>query len=122
MDRRGFLKLFGVGVAGLALEQAIPFGRVWSFPKEIVIGKTLSVRFPPRFEIGDVISVSDFGPYIVTRVRPDELEIDLWSPVEGHGTMSGNGYFSQQVRKLAITPAAFNLDPTPRRLLGLDHC
>lgn len=27
--------MFGLGAAGLALEQAIPFGRVWSFPKEI---------------------------------------------------------------------------------------
>lgn len=37
MNRRGFLKLFGAGVAGIALEQAIPLGRVWSFPKEIKI-------------------------------------------------------------------------------------
>ncbi len=37
MDRRGFLKFFSAGVAGIALEQAIPLGRVWSFPKEIVI-------------------------------------------------------------------------------------
>ena len=29
--------MLGFGVAGLALEQAIPLGRVWSFPKEIVI-------------------------------------------------------------------------------------
>jgi hypothetical protein len=39
MDRRRFLSLFGVGVAGLALDQAIPLGRVWSFPKEIVIAE-----------------------------------------------------------------------------------
>lgn len=37
MDRRKFLSFLGAGVAGFALEQAIPFGRVWSFPKEIVI-------------------------------------------------------------------------------------
>lgn len=41
MERRGFLKLFSVGIAGLALEQAIPFGRVWSFPKNIVIAPSL---------------------------------------------------------------------------------
>ena len=29
--------MLGIGVAGVALEQAIPFGRVWSFPKEIII-------------------------------------------------------------------------------------
>ncbi len=37
MNRRNFLSLFSAGVAGIALEQAIPLGRVWSFPKEIVI-------------------------------------------------------------------------------------
>lgn len=37
MDRRGFFKLFGAGVAGIALEQAIPLGRVWSFPSRIVV-------------------------------------------------------------------------------------
>ena len=37
MNRRNFLSLFSAGVAGIALEQAIPLGRVWSFPKEIVV-------------------------------------------------------------------------------------
>ena len=37
MNRRNFLGLLGMGVAGLALDHAIPFNRVWSFPKEIVI-------------------------------------------------------------------------------------
>lgn len=37
MNRRGLLKLFGGVVAGVALEQAIPFGRVWSFPKQIAL-------------------------------------------------------------------------------------
>lgn len=36
MERRGFLKFLGASVAGIALEQAIPFNRVWSFPKEII--------------------------------------------------------------------------------------
>ena len=39
MNRRNFLSLFSAGVAGIALEQAIPLGRVWSFPKEIVIAE-----------------------------------------------------------------------------------
>jgi hypothetical protein len=42
MNRRNFLSLFGAGVAGIALEQAIPFARVWSFPTEIVVPS-----FPP---------------------------------------------------------------------------
>jgi hypothetical protein len=40
MNRRSFLSLFGSGIAGIALEHAIPLGRVWSFPKEIVIPKS----------------------------------------------------------------------------------
>jgi hypothetical protein len=35
MDRRGLLKMLGLIVGGIAVEQAIPFGRVWSFPKDI---------------------------------------------------------------------------------------
>jgi hypothetical protein len=37
MNRRGFLSLFGAAIAGAAVDQIIPLGRVWSFPKEIVI-------------------------------------------------------------------------------------
>ena len=81
MNRRNFLSLFSAGVAGVALEQAIPFGRVWSFPKEIVvpkfvgfdpafgsdftieevwergfkIGDTLRIRLPQRFIVRDYI-------------------------------------------------------------------
>jgi hypothetical protein len=50
MDRRRFLGFLGAGVAGVALEQAIPFNRVWSFPKEIalqnvVLAEPCTVRF-----------------------------------------------------------------------------
>jgi len=45
MNRRGFLSLLGMGVAGIALEQAIPLGRVWSFPKEIVIAALSEKEF-----------------------------------------------------------------------------
>jgi len=50
MDRRGFLKLFGAAVAGIALEQAVPLGRVWSFPKEIVLAQSMSVRFIKAYD------------------------------------------------------------------------
>lgn len=50
MDRRGFLKAIGGAVGGLALAEAIPFGRVWSFPSTIKIPAT---QF--RFEKGDNI-------------------------------------------------------------------
>lgn len=45
MNRRYFLALFSAGVAGIALEQAIPLGRVWSFPKEIVIAQGLPAEY-----------------------------------------------------------------------------
>lgn len=45
MNRRNFLSLLGLGVAGVALDQAIPFGRVWSFPKEIVVAPRLLNEF-----------------------------------------------------------------------------
>jgi hypothetical protein len=45
MDRRGFLKMLGLGAGALALEQAIPLGRVWSFPKEIVVAPRLENTF-----------------------------------------------------------------------------
>lgn len=35
LSRRGFLSGLGALVGGIAIEQAIPFGRVWSFPKEV---------------------------------------------------------------------------------------
>jgi len=67
MDRRKFLGLFSAGIAGIALEQAIPLGRVWSFPKKIVIPNIFlttewiteeSLRILQRnllhFEIGDI--------------------------------------------------------------------
>lgn len=43
MNRRRFLSLAGLSLGGIALTQAIPLGRVWSFPKKIVIGPK-----PPR--------------------------------------------------------------------------
>jgi hypothetical protein len=37
MNRRSFFKFLGAGAATLALSEAIPFGRVWSFPSKIVV-------------------------------------------------------------------------------------
>jgi hypothetical protein len=54
MNRRNFLSLFSAGVAGLALEQAIPLGRVWSFPKKIVIARPVEVG---AFSDGEAFAV-----------------------------------------------------------------
>lgn len=37
MNRRGFLSLLGMTTGGVLIDQAIPFNRVWSFPKNITI-------------------------------------------------------------------------------------
>lgn len=37
MNRRGFLAGLGTLIGGVVIEKAIPFNRVWSFPKEIII-------------------------------------------------------------------------------------
>lgn len=37
MNRRNFITGIGALVGGLALDKAIPFNRVWSFPSKIVI-------------------------------------------------------------------------------------
>jgi hypothetical protein len=42
MERRSFLKGLAGLIGGVALEQAIPFGRVWSFPQNIVIAKPIT--------------------------------------------------------------------------------
>lgn len=39
MDRRSFLQKLGLLVGGVALEQAIPLNRVWSFPTVIKYGE-----------------------------------------------------------------------------------
>lgn len=39
MNRRNFLAGLGALVGGIAIEQAIPLNRVWSFPRQIVIHK-----------------------------------------------------------------------------------
>ena len=57
MNRRNFLSLFSAGVAGIALEQAIPLGRVWSFPKEIVIGDF--IELPPGASVR-IVEMWDF--------------------------------------------------------------
>lgn len=67
MLRRDFLKLLGIGVSAAALEQAIPLGRVWSFPKKIAIAPSLRSLEPiwytpgnlPLFRVGDFIRIRE---------------------------------------------------------------
>ena len=84
MDRRRFLTLIGSAIAGIAVDEAIPLGRVWSFSKNIVIpeiniGSLTPIRVPQRFEIGDIITIGDWpGRFVISRIHPDET-VELWS-------------------------------------------
>lgn len=100
MDRRKFLGLFSAGVAGIALEQAIPLGRLWSFPKKIVIAKPALSQFDYvqnynralrvyALEIGDIVTIKSslhfpgyIGPFIITDVHESAagLSFDLKAP------------------------------------------
>jgi hypothetical protein len=51
MNRRNFLSLFPGAIAGIALHQAIPFNRVWSFPRNI------SYRGGVDFAVGESFSI-----------------------------------------------------------------
>jgi hypothetical protein len=45
MNRRSFFRFLGAGAATLALSEAIPFGRVWSFPSKIVVPENPFLTF-----------------------------------------------------------------------------
>ena len=50
MNRRGFLAGLGALIGGIAIEKAIPFNRVWSFPKNIVIASRVPHVLPGRID------------------------------------------------------------------------
>ena len=103
MDRRGFFKGVTGLVAGVAVAEAIPFGRVWSFPANIVVPNNVwSVRLGDRFAIGDLISAGKFGPYIVTRIDEDKGVIDLYDRQRGHGWVNVDDDNGRMLRPLQV--------------------
>jgi hypothetical protein len=89
--------LFAGGIAGIALAEAIPFNRVWSFPKKIILGPfrdpwdalkigdrftmASTMRKPARYplEIGDVLTIQGWDqPFVVHRIV--EGKIELYAP------------------------------------------
>lgn len=86
MERRGFLKLFGGAVAGIALEQAIPLGRVWSFPKKIVVSdwavpkSTFITVRELHFQNGDIVTIAGIPRnFVVLDVKQQSFGL-LWRP------------------------------------------
>ena len=84
MERRNFLKLFTGAVAGIALEQAIPFNRVWSFPKKIVYAGVdfglepdfTVVTLYQMFREDDIVSFAGIpGHYRVINVQSNALNL-----------------------------------------------
>lgn len=51
MNRRSFFRFLGAGAATLALSEAIPFGRVWSFPSKIVVPEPGVITLDQQFGI-----------------------------------------------------------------------
>jgi hypothetical protein len=95
VNRRSFFRFLGAGAATLALSEAIPFGRVWSFPSKIVVpeqsvtcgeffdvpmrvGQTVRIRFPQRW------IVRDFGKYTpgVITPRSENFVVTSLSPLQ----------------------------------------
>lgn len=70
MDRRGFLKLLPVAVGGIALAEAIPMGRVWSFPTQLT---TRPVSVLMTLEQIERIYLA---PALVERARADGYRFD----------------------------------------------
>ena len=69
MNRRSFLRFLPAAVGGLALAEAIPFNRVWSFPSKIVLSK-------PKYEVGvDYAFDQDIAAIIVREIRTGRLEV-----------------------------------------------
>ncbi len=64
MNRRTLIKSLGLLVAGIAVEQAIPKNRVWSFPKNIKITPACP---------GQVIPIVMGGRYFYVRNSPDKM-------------------------------------------------
>lgn len=78
MNRRRFLLSIGTLIGGIAIEQAVPFGRVYSFPSII---KPLNCGFELDFCSADLnLSIDSFStrilqPALATLAK--EIEIDI---------------------------------------------
>lgn len=74
MNRRGFLSALGALVGGLVIEQAIPLGRIWSFPSKIVI--PLPVMGPRLFLSKDGRAFTEIPGLKEVSLEPSVVAID----------------------------------------------
>ena len=59
MNRRELFKSFGLTLGGIAIDQAIPLNRVWSFPSKIVLS-TLRVKLISPWRPAGVSTETNF--------------------------------------------------------------
>lgn len=97
-SRRGFLRNIGFGIGGIALEQAVPLGRVWSFPKTITLSTSERI---------DQILIEHWKPHIMRLYERDAV---LYAEF-----MSGKGYIVGSALIRSVDPAdnIITLDSIP---------
>lgn len=66
MQRRAFIGGLLSLVAAEMVAEVIPFGRVWSFPKNIVVAKSIEedITFGGRFKVGSTVTIRLPARYI----------------------------------------------------------
>lgn len=109
MDRRGFLSMLGAGVAGVALDAAIPFNRVWSFPQKLVLSNVwasypgklceptpkqsefINLGRSPDFEVyGGARGDGKLSSHYLLHARTTNLKIgDTVDVIRGSGALRG---------------------------------
>lgn len=95
MNRRGFLKMLGGGVAGIAIAEAEPLGRVWSFPKNILIKRTVDLDLISGV---DLTSSADSSVVVMTSWR--RTPEGIWTRRD----LAHDGVSYQQIHDWRLTP------------------
>jgi hypothetical protein len=76
VNRRKFLFEAGAVVGGFALNEAIPLGRVWSFPSKIIVRNGLA-RFSDYTHIAEFDRLAGVNELVLVRVPKP---IPKWKP------------------------------------------
>jgi hypothetical protein len=73
MNRRNFLRGLAAVVGGVAIDQAIPLGRVWSFPREIKIAPS-GVRILRSWKPGESALMNRIDAILGFNMADPELD------------------------------------------------